>query len=400
MEIYDVIVVGAGISGMSFAHYTEKAHLNTLVIEKSERIGGSFQTSIFNSSRNNYWIEIGAHTCYNSYRDLLKIMEDCGIANQITPRAKVPFRLLVDNDIKSFTSQINFLQVLTNIPKIFSKKKEGETVESYYGSILGKKNFKKVFSALFSAVPSQNADEFPADALFKKRERRKDILKHFTLKNGLESIISSIAKNDNITIKQGVKISGINKIADGFQIKTENGEFVGRNIAVCTSLPEVPLLISDYAPRIAEKISIIKHQSIESFGVIVPKEASGLKPFAGLVPIDDDFFSAVSRDTIPDDEYRGFTFHFKPGILDKAQKMKKACTVLGINDDQIVESMEKINIVPALRLGHYDLIDEIDQLLTDQNLFLSGNYFAGLSIEDCVSRSKAETERLVKSIQQ
>ena len=136
---------------------------------------------------------------------------------------------------------------------------------------------------------------------------------------------------------------------------------------------------------------------IESFGVVVEKSATDLKPFAGLVPTNDDFFSAVSRDTVPDDKYRGFTFHFKPGKLSKEEKIGKICHILHIRQDQIVEMKEKQNIVPSLRLGHYELVEEIDQLLRASNLFLSGNYFAGLSIEDCVSRSKAEVQRMVSA---
>ncbi len=396
MENYDVIVVGAGISGMSFAHYAKKANQTVLVLEKSEHLGGSFHSSGIKDPKSNFWFELGAHTCYNSYSNLIEIMEDCGIVSEITPRAKVPFSLLVNNKVKSFVSQINFLEILISIPKAFSKKKEGETVKTYYGSILGKKNFKKVFSALFSAVPSQNADDFPADALFKKRERRKDILKSYTMKNGLESITSAIAKHNDLLVKYGVEIKKIEKQTDGFIIKTNNGDFKSTKLSLCTSVTSAPELIREVFPDLAEKISKIKFQKIESFGVVVPKEATGLKPFAGLVPLDDAFFSAVSRDTIPDENYRGFTFHFKPDILTPKEKIKKICTVLGITEDQIIESHERLNIVPSLRLGHYELVDEIDSLLKEGNLFLSGNYFAGLSIEDCVSRSKTEVERSMK----
>jgi len=397
MENYDVIVVGAGISGLCFAHYSTKAEYKTLVLEKSDRIGGSFHSSTLGESNKDFWLELGAHTCYNSYRNLIEVMEDCGIVDQLVPRAKVPFRVLVNDKVKSFTSQINFLDLLTSIPKAFLKKKEGETVESYYGSILGKKNFKKVFSALFSAVPSQNADEFPADALFKKRKRRKDILKHFTMKNGLQSITSAIAKHADLDIKQSVEIKTIQKLENGFRIKTNEGEFFSKKLSICTSISSTPNLLINFAPELAEKISEINFQKIESLGVFVAKDAMDLKPFAGLVPINDDFFSAVSRDTVPDESYRAFTFHFKPELLTTDQKLEKACKVLGITKDQIIESHEKLNIVPSLRLGHYELIDEVDQLLKGQNLFLSGNYFAGLSIEDCVSRSKMEAERMRKN---
>ncbi len=397
MEKYDVIVVGGGISGMSFAHYACKAGFSCLVIEKENRVGGSFHSVGLGKESDSFWLELGAHTCYNSYGSLIEVMEDCGMINEVTQRANVPFRLLKGGQVKSFPSQINFLELLISVPKLFTKKKDGETVESYYGSIVGKRNFRKVFSALFSAVPSQNADEFPANALFKKRERRKDIIKHYTMKNGLGSITDWIARFNNLEIKYAAEIEKIDKTKDGYTVSTNHGIFKSDKLSICTSVTAVPELAVGLAPELADKIAMIKYQRIESYGVVVPKESSMLKPFAGLVPTDDVFFSAVSRDTVPHKNLRGFTFHFKPGILSNEQKLEKVCEVLGVAKDQIIETHEKLNIVPSLRLGHYELIDQIDQELASIDLFISGNYFAGLSIEDCVSRSKTEVERMVKS---
>jgi len=396
MENYDVIVVGSGISGMSFAHYAAKANFKVLVLEKDERTGGSFHSAKFKEKSSDFWIELGAHTCYNSYENLIEIIEDCEVIDQISPRAKVPFKLLKGNQVKSFASQINFLELLISIPKLFFKNKEGETVASYYGSLVGKKNFKNVFSALFSAVPSQNADEFPADALFKKRNKRKDILKNYTMKKGLGSITEAIATFHNLDIKYNTEIAKIDKTEKGYKLKTDHGEFACNYLSICSSITAAPDLIVGIAPVLADKIAMIKHQKIESLGVVVPKAASAIKPFAGLVPTNDNFFSAVSRDTVPNEDYRGFTFHFKPDTLSTKQKLEKICMVLGIEEVQVIETREKLNIVPSLRIGHYQLVDEIDELLNENSLFMSGNYFAGLSIEDCVSRSKAEVERMVK----
>lgn len=395
MENYDVIVVGAGISGMSFAHYAAKAGQKVLVVEKSDRTGGSFHSATTDS--NDFWLELGAHTCYNSYRNLIEVMEDCSILNEITPRAKVPFKLLIDHQVKSFISQINFFELLTSLPKAFSKKKDGETVMTYYGSILGKKNFKKVFSALFSAVPSQNADDFPADALFKKRQRRKDVLKHYTLKKGLESITRAIASNDEIELRYNENITSILKKDELVTVETKSGKFSCAKLALCTPVTATGGLLQGLADELAEKIKKIQYQEIESFGVVIDKGASVIEPFAGLVPVNDHFFSAVSRDTVPDEKFRGFTFHFKPARLTKEEKIEKVCDVLGISEDKILTSFEKVNLVPSLRLGHYDLVDEIDQLLKGLPIFISGNYFAGLSIEDCVSRSKQEVERMLNT---
>jgi phytoene dehydrogenase-like protein len=44
MDKYDIIIVGAGISGLSLAHYCAGQGLKTLMIEKSERVGGTFHS--------------------------------------------------------------------------------------------------------------------------------------------------------------------------------------------------------------------------------------------------------------------------------------------------------------------------------------------------------------------
>jgi oxygen-dependent protoporphyrinogen oxidase len=144
MEKYDVIVVGAGISGMSFAHYAAKANLQTLVLEKANKQGGSFDT--YKSQKaGDFWIELGAHTCYNSYRNLIEVMEECGIVGEISPRAKVPFRALVGDQIKSFPSQINFLELLISIPKLFAKKRQEKRLNLITEVLLAKRTLKRFF---------------------------------------------------------------------------------------------------------------------------------------------------------------------------------------------------------------------------------------------------------------
>ncbi len=40
--IYDCIIIGAGISGISFAHYLTSIDQNILILEKDGRAGGRF----------------------------------------------------------------------------------------------------------------------------------------------------------------------------------------------------------------------------------------------------------------------------------------------------------------------------------------------------------------------
>jgi len=46
-------------------------------------------------------------------------------------------------------------------------------------------------------------------------------------------------------------------------------------------------------------------------------------------------------------------------------------------------------------MGHHKWLEKTDMLLKGKkNLLLTGNYFGGMAIEDCVSRSKSEVARL------
>jgi oxygen-dependent protoporphyrinogen oxidase len=119
-----------------------------------------------------------------------------------------------------------------------------------------------------------------------------------------------------------------------------------------------------------------------------------MKPVAALISPNDVFFSVVSRDTVPDENYRGFVSHFKPGLDDKT-KRSRITEVLGIGMSKIEHTVSKLNTVPSLQLGHHQWLEETDSLLKkEKNLLLTGNYFGGMAIEDCVSRSRSEFDRL------
>ena len=65
-QIYDCIIIGAGISGISFAASLKDKCQNILIVEKENRIGGHIQSYI-SKTDDNFWFELGAHTCYNAY---------------------------------------------------------------------------------------------------------------------------------------------------------------------------------------------------------------------------------------------------------------------------------------------------------------------------------------------
>lgn len=386
MKKYDVIIAGAGISGLSLAHYCAKAGLKTLVIEKGARTGGCLASHRFPSG---FWLELGAHTCYNSYENFIGIADDLGLAT--LRRENVPFRLLVGNDVRSIPFALNFRELLCSAPRIFREKKAGQTVESYYSRIVGPGNYRKVLGPVLSAVPSQRVDDFPAGMLFKKRTRRKDVLKKFTFDGGLQRLTDMISRESGIEVLTGIGAKTV-EFSDGlFNLTTEDGgSFQSRFFAPAVPPPAAAGILKAAFPELSAKLALINAVSVESLGVTVSRDKVSVKPFAGLIPLKDSFFSIVSRDTVMDENYRGFSFHFRPGTSYDA-KLNRIKEVLRTDPEDIAENNVQL---PSPTLGHERLIGEMDKFLDGKRLLLTGNYFSGLAIEDCVTRSLAEFNRM------
>ena len=413
MRNCDVAIIGAGISGLSFAHYCAKSGLETVVLEKSDRVGGCFHSHRFGAEPKaldrpeDFWLELGAHTCYNSYASLINVIEEAGIIKELLPREKAPFKMLSGGKLKSIPSMLNIMELILSAPRMLYAKKAGETMESYYSKVVGKKNYSRVFGPVFDAIISQKADDFPADALFKKRPRRKDILKSFTLSHGLSTITDAIAGEPGISVLAGREVISVAKDSGGYLVTAAGREEIrSKYLTLAVPPPVAARALQAGFPDLSAILAKIKVKSVETVGVLLPKEACKLEPVAGIIPAisstsgapGEGFFSGVSRDVVKDSRYRGFAFHFRPGLLDFSQKIDTIARILNVTPGQILKTVEKEdNVIPSLRLGHDAWVSETDRLLSGRSLFITGNYFNGVAIEDCVTRAALEFARLRRS---
>jgi protoporphyrinogen oxidase len=391
----EVVIIGGGISGLSMAFYCSHAGMKTTLIEKDKTVGGSFASHQYASDNDRFWLEMGAHTCYSSYQNLLGIVEECDIMDTIIPRAKVPFTLLKNGKVSSIMSGLNLFELLLSAPNIFSLKKENKTVRSYYTKIVGENNYRNTISHFFNAVPSQPTDDFPADMMFKSREKRKDVLKNYTFKGGLQSVASAIAARKGIDVRTGSAAQSLSTSGGKYVVRTADGqEYAADALAIALPSASAARLIQDINPAIADHFTRIKYADVDSVGVVIRKSNISLKPVAAIISPNDTFFSIVSRDTVPDDNFRGFAFHFRPGLSEK-DKFRRITEVLGVGMEKIEHTTTRMNVVPSLRLKHKEWAEKTDQMLGNvRNLYLTGNYYGGMAIEDCVSRSHDEFNRM------
>jgi protoporphyrinogen oxidase len=245
-------------------------------------------------------------------------------------------------------------------------------------------------------VVCQPSSQFPADALFRKKPRRKEVLRSFTGASGLQSFIDGISAG--LDVRTQSPVSRIERLSDRYLVEIDGEEPLQADRLALAVAPDIAAtLLSGTMPELACRLAEIEMSTIDSQAVLLRADSLKLEPVAGIIAQDDDFYSVVSRDLVPDDSHRAFTFHFKPDRLDEAGRRARIAKVLGVEESTILESASCRNRLPALRVGHSQRIKLIDQELNKKSLALTGNWFAGVSIEDCLIRSYEECHRLCNS---
>lgn len=399
---HDVVVIGAGISGLSLAWKAAQDGKQVLVLEREGRVGGCLHSE---RTPDGFWFELGAHTTYNSYGAFLDVVVGGGVAGQIVERgpARAVFGLMREGQTRWLTPpkvllELSWLEAAVHAPLGLLLPKKGQTVYSYYSRLLGRRNFDRVLGPFLAAVPSQRADGFPLEgpgSLFKKRPRRQEFIRSFGFDGGLQVVCDAAARTPGVTVETGVTVRTLTRRGDAFVVQAADGRtFEAARAAVAIPPDGASAVLRDEFPELAAAVAKVKTVVVDSLGVVLPREKTAwMPPCAFLVPVDDTFHSCVTRDPFPHERLRGFAFHFKPGQT-RQERLRRLCEVLRVQEADLLHVAEKRVSLPAPALGHGELVAEIDRCLQGGRLAVTGNYFEGLAIEDCVLRSNAEWRRV------
>jgi len=393
----DHIVIGGGISGLGAAHFASRLGVKTLLLESAPRIGGCIHSHVFDGLHG-YWVEAGSHTCFNSYGNLLSILDDLALTAQVRPKEKVGYRLWRNGQRRPVTAALHPLGALFSLPRLFTTPKAGRSVAEYYGRVLGSRNYQDLLRHAFQAVICQPADDYPAEALFRRKPRRKDVVKAFTFDRGLSTVVEAIAGQPGLEVRLGQQVQGIEHDGSGFRVLIEDGDALSCGTLTLAVPPDqAARLLPDGFEAARAAAASIGMAEIETLVLAFRTSDLGLPPLAGLIAVDDAFYSAVTRDFLPDPGYRACAFHFRPGALHPQDQVERACAALGAAPERILAQTWVANRLPALRVGHSALVERLDRDLVGRRLGITGNWFLGVSIEDALTRSRAESDRLFQS---
>lgn len=388
-EQYDVCVIGAGISGASFAYRCARSGASVAVVEKDARPGGCIKSHRYNDG---LVAELGTRTLTNSYRTVIELLEDAGADDLIEPLETSKFKLAVGEKHKSIFSQLSFFAVAMALPNMLGADKTGKSLKGYYGNIFGRRNYDRLFRHAFAAVLSQPADNYPAELLFRKRERDKTRPKQFTLKGGNLSLVETLLGQANIQLLPSTEITSITRAKSGFSIDAENSaEIMAGSLAIATPSDAATLLTADIAPELSELLGELRSGRIHTVHVALPHGRATPNVSSNLIGVEKSYFSVIHT---PGETRDVYCFHFdgaaKPSDVDLPGIMAEA---LMCSPDEIEIVSVKQSVLPRLSVDKLDTVAAIENYLETSDIYLPCNYLQGLSVEDCCLQSKKEYER-------
>lgn len=393
---YDCVIIGGGISGVSFAYQLSRQGKKVRILEKERRIGGQIQTYA-SATHPDFWTELGAHTCYNSYAHFLSVVQEAGLQGACLPLGKARYLLYTNRGkAESVGSHLSYAPLVSGCFKMLFASRQGKSVRQFFRPVVGASNYDRVFSHMFRAVICQDADDYPAELFLKKRDGRiQTFPRKYSFQKGLSSFLHAVVGKENLPVQTATEVLRVDWKDGVYAVYTSSEVLLARDIAIATDPQTASVLLKDLEPSISRLLQSIPIFQSEAMSVIVDKDKVDIRMLAGMIPQSDDFMSVVSRDVVEHPDVRGFTFHFFANRKTEGEKLRLVSHVLGIGENDILEYAFALHRLPSMRVEHTGIVRQISELRTHPHLFVLGNYLYGLSIEDCVYRSYEEFKRFM-----
>ena len=234
----DNLIIGAGITGLSLAHFLKKFNQDFIILESSERIGGNINTV----SKKGFTLENGPNTLLLDNKSIQALIEDFNISkNIIFPNEKAKNRFLIKNHIltpipKNLTDFLksNILSFSAKIRILFEpfikKHKKDTSVFDFIVKRFGKEFHDNLIVPFLNGIYAGDTKKMSVKFVLKKiwgmEQNNGSILKSiflnktnyqpksFSFKNGLSDLLDCFKKELDKNIFLKTKVTNIIKIND------------------------------------------------------------------------------------------------------------------------------------------------------------------------------------------
>ena len=397
-----VVVIGAGIAGLSAAHYLRKHGIDVFVLEREKFVGGVMRTTL---KEERYIIELGPNTFQAGSEPIVRLTNELSIAP-----------LIVGSDALSRYRYVwsggKMRRVPTSMPSSFT---------SNLASLAGK---IKLFSKLLAQKqPSENEaleNYILPKIVVVESEFGKVFDKHglLSFRWGMGTITARLEEELRSRVQVGTEATSIERRKDGgLKIYIENHVVPVEADAIIIATPSffAARLLTNLAPQISESLASIPyspiavvhtsfgekdvHKKLDGFGVLVSRH-EGIRMIGSI------WSSAIFPVRCPKGEILLTNFiggPTDPLILELPDNEIIDEVLAGLNKvmgiyakPRFVYLKRWLQAIPQNIMGHESKLEQIGLGLAKlPGVFITGSYFSGASVSDTIAHARSEVDRVV-----
>jgi protoporphyrinogen/coproporphyrinogen III oxidase len=450
LQFYDEIIIGAGVAGLTLAYKLKKQEKNFVLLETSNRVGGSFCTKAYKNSL----YEFGPNTFLSNHDEVMELVREIDLEADILATGFKDSRrfLFFNGDLHEVESGIRFLlntklislkSKLSLLKEPFIKAlKKDESVHEFISRRLGEEFSENVVSSFLQGIWGGDSRKLSARAalkFFKEKEERygsifsgliktsqkkskRKPLKIQSFKNGMTMFPERLAERagrENILLD--TSIQAIWREGENFRIKfLRHGQeeiYESSKLRIASKGYEASGLLEDLNPKLSSLLSEIEYAPVALLALSLPKDSlvEVLDGFGFLFATAEEsksLGSIWSSELFPErnleDEYLMVCLaggakntdirtmsetELVNHIIDEQIPVlsKYANRMLSKLDFKVVDYKFIDKAIPQYNLGHPERLEKIEAELENfPGLYLYGNYLYGVSVADTIKRSFLE----------
>ena len=449
-----VIVLGAGISGLTTAYLLHKDGYDVTVLEKNDTVGGSIETVI----ENGLLFDRGPNSALETTPLIAQLVEELNLTDQFVYANK--------KGNKRYILRNNKLHALAISPPAFLKSKlfsgkaklrllkepfVGKSRDGYYQSIaefvtrrLGQEFLDYAINPFVAGVYAGNPEDLSVKSAFpklyaleeeygglivgtirsirkrkKRKEQSKQSAKMLSFKDGMKVLPEAIANHLGNRVKLNAEVVSIRKTADGNYGVTYNEGEQSLTLLTDIILSTIPAytaaeLFGHFEDGIKKHLNAVYYppvlvlylaynkddigQPLDGFGFLIPSKEE--KSFLGAI------WSSVLFPNRAEDNKASFTLFIggsrNPGfIYDDEEELIK--TVRGEFEELMNIKGDPVHLakrfwekaIPQYTIGYVEHENYFDHFEKDyRGIFLSGNYRGGISVGDCIKNAELVANKI------
>jgi oxygen-dependent protoporphyrinogen oxidase len=437
-----VIIIGAGISGLTTAYLLHKDGFDVTVLEKNDKVGGSIETI----TEDGFLFDRGPNSALETTPIIAQLVEELNLKDEFLRNDRLhalPMSPPAFLKSKLFSGKAKL--------RLFAEPLIGKSQDGYYQSVaefvkrrLGQEFLDYAINPFVAGVFAGNPEDLSVKSAFpklyaleeeygglikgtiksvRKRKKRKEKSKHsakmFSFKNGMKVLPESIAKHLGNRVKLSANVFSIKKTGDGDYGITYKGGTQNLTLLTDILLLTIPAystseLIGHYDSDLKNHLDNVYYppvlvlylgynkadigQALDGFGFLIPSKEN--KSFLGAI------WSSVIFPNRANENTASFTLFIggarSPGFVNENEE-----TVIS-NAKAEFEELMKINgkpiyakkrfwpkAIPQYSLGYVEHENYFDHFEIDnKGIFLSGNYRGGISVGDCIQNAEKVAEKI------